>query len=280
MTSQTPILPDFVVIGAMRAGTTTLYHHLANHPDIGMSRMKETDFFIPKMNYGLGLDWYSSQFNANFALHGEVSPNYAMCHLWKGVPARIKKTLPEVKLIFLARDPVDRFISHYLHAWHVGHARVLPEALLTSQNGLNMLAASRYTAQIQAYLEHFPSAQILILDFDELCSDPQKTMDHVTTFLGVTAHPISDIATRNDAASTARLPGFAQRAWRSRYLRRLDRFISRDMRNKARRLLSVGPRRPDPEITPALRTAVAAALAEDAAAFRDLSGHAFLGWQI
>ncbi len=273
-------VPGFIVFGAMRAGTTTLYHHLSNHPDVGMSRMKETDFFIPKMNYPLGLDWYKSQFPPGFAIHGEVSPNYGSCHLWRGVPERIHATLPDVRLIFIARDPVDRFVSHYLHVWHVGHARVEPKDLLSSQNGQNMLDASRYAKQVNAYLRHFPRDRLLLLDFDQLRSDPQAVMDQVAVFLGVDRHPVSDVATRNDAASTARMPGFIQRAWRSRGLRRFDRFISRDMRNTARNILSVGPRRPDPEIGPDLRCQVAEALAEDAKEFRALSGMAFADWKL
>jgi len=274
------LLPDFIVVGAMRAGTTTLYHHLSNHTAIGMSRMKETDFFIPKMNYPLGLDWYRNQFDSGFAVHGEVSPNYAMCHLWQGVPARIRETLPEVKIIFLARDPVDRFISHYLHAWHVGHTKVLPEALLASKNGQNMLQTSRYTVQIEAYLQHFPPEQILILDFDELRTDPQATMDRMTNFLDLDQQSVLPVATRNETASTARMPGFAQRLWRSRGVRRFDRFISRDMRNKARRVLSMGPRRADPEFGEDLRATIAARLAQDAEAFRELSKQHFPNWKI
>ena len=165
------ILPDFIVIGAMRAGTTTLYHHLRNHPDIGMSRMKETDFFVTAMNYPLGFDWYHRQFTPGYPVHGEVSPNYAKHDLWKGVPELIKQAAPEVRLIFLARDPVDRFVSHYLHSWHVGHTDVRPEHLLESGNGQHMLETSRYAAQLRTYLDHFPRNRILILDFDELAED-------------------------------------------------------------------------------------------------------------
>lgn len=226
-------LPDFIVIGAMRAGTTTLYHHLSHHPDIGMSRMKETDFFVSKMNWPLGLDWYQSQFDPGFALKGEVSPNYAMCHLWQGVPRRMHDTIPDAKLIFLARDPVDRFFSHYLHNWHLGRARVLPDQILGTQTGDNMLNASRYAIQIKAFLEFYPMDRVHILDFDLLRRAPQDALDHVTDFLGVDRRSIADdVATRNDAGSISRMPAIVQRAWRSRGMRHFDRFISRDMRDR------------------------------------------------
>lgn len=272
--------PDFIVIGAMRAGTTTLYHHLANHPEIGMSRMKETDFFIPDLNNALGLTWYRGQFQPGFAVYGEVSPSYTMGHIWPGVPLRIKQVAPQVRLIFIVRDPVDRFVSQYLHTWHIGRTRVPPCDVLDSKVGQNMLETSRYAAQINLYLAQFPTDRVLILDFDELCTEPQRTMDRVTDVLGVDRAPVSDIGPQNDHASIARMPQSIQRAWRNRNVRRLDRLVSRGMRDRARRLLSIGPRRPDPEIGAELRAEVARRLAEDAAAFRRLSGQAFPGWQV
>lgn len=273
-------VPDFIVIGAMRAGSTTLYHHLDNHPDIGMSRMKETDFFISTMNYPLGFDWYRSQFSPGFSSYGEVSPNYTKHDLWQGVPELIKDAAPEVRLIFLARDPVTRFVSHYLHSWHVGHTNVRPEDLLASPNGQHMLETSRYAAQIETFLEHFSEDRLLILDFDELRTDTQHTLDRTTDFLGLARHPVAAVATRNESGSTAKMPGFVQRAWRSRTARRFDQYITREMRDRARRLMSIGPRRPDPKIGPELRAAVAEQLVEDAAAFRQLSGQAFANWQV
>lgn len=279
MTSAGP-LPGFIVTGAMRAGTTALYHHLNNHPEIGMSRMKETDYFVAEMNLALGIDWYRSQFPTGFSVTGEVSPNYGMCHLWRGVPARLREALPDVRLIFVARDPVDRFFSHYLHVWHVGHVRVRPAQLLDSQVGENILNSSRYALQVNAYLEHFPREQMLLLDFEQLRSSPQDLMDRVSDFLDLPHHPVGEIATRNDTASTARLPGFAQRLWRHRALRRVDHLLSREMRNRMRRVLSVGPRRPDPDIPADLRQAVAERLRDGADAYRALSGESFPHWQV
>ncbi|WP_150297365.1 sulfotransferase family protein [Salipiger aestuarii] len=276
----TRLLPGLIVVGAMRAGTTTLYHHLSNHPEIGMSRMKETDFFVPKMNFPLGMSWYQSQFDPGYSIYGEASPSYAMCHLWRGVPARIHGVLPNVRLIFLARDPVDRFVSHYQHAWNTGTARVQPADLIDSQVGQNMLETSRYARQINAYLEHFPREQLFIIDFDQLSRDPQAVMDGVVDFVGVSRCEIAGIPTRNDAASNARLPGFVQRAWRSRGLRRFDRYISRSARDRARNLLSVAPNRGAPEVGAELRAEVAERLAPDAHAFRALSGLPFDDWQV
>jgi len=98
--------------------------------------------------------------------------------------------------------------------------------------------------------------------------------------LGLDPHPVAGIATRNDTASTARIPGIVQRAWRSRTARRFDRLVTRGMRDRARRVLSLSPQRPDPDIGPDLRAAAADRLAEDAAAFRALSGLPFETWRV
>lgn len=88
----------------------------------------------------------------------------------------------------------------------------------------------------------------MVLDFDELQDDAQGALDKMTDFLAVPRNVLRQApATRNETDSTARLPGFAQRVWQSRNMRRFDRFVSRRLRDTARCLLSVGPRRPDPE---------------------------------
>jgi hypothetical protein len=89
-------LPSFLIIGAMKAGTTSLYHYLKSHPQIHMSRIKELDFFVTELNWGRGLDWYSQQFSGigtNVLAAGEASTNYTKYPRYKGVPERISMTL-------------------------------------------------------------------------------------------------------------------------------------------------------------------------------------------
>lgn len=276
----TESFPHFVVIGAMKSGTTTLYQHLLQHPELGMSRMKETDFFVHSMNYPLGFSWYRRLFPSDDRLCGEVSPNYTKHDLFKGVPARIAEAAPEAKFIFLARDPVDRFVSHYRHSWLLDHSRVPPDELMGSSPGDHMLECSRYAAQIRSYLEYFHQDRFLILDFDELRKTPQRTLDRVTDFLGVARHPLGEVATANDAGSLARMPVSVQRVWRSRPMRALDPLVTRGMRDLARRALARGPERTAPEIGPELRRSVATRLSEDAQEFRTLSGLSFPSWSV
>ena len=270
----------FIVIGSMKSGTTSLYQHMLAHPDVAMSRMKETDYFVEGANWPLGQAWYDKQFADGAALTGEVSPNYTKHDIFPGVPEKIAAYNPQTKLIFLARDPVDRFVSHYRHSLLMGHADVQPADLLASRNGQHMLETSRYARQCETFLKVFPRDQLLILDFAELRDTPQATLDKVTAFLNIAPLTIGEIATQNDAQSIAAMPKGLQRIWRSRFMRRIDPLISRGMRDKARALLSRGKPKTLPDIPDSLRTAAAQELKADAKDFRALSGLPFSDWSV
>ncbi|MEO1284986.1 MAG: sulfotransferase domain-containing protein, partial [Pseudomonadota bacterium] len=83
------LLPHFIIIGAMKSGTTTLYRHLDEHPDVDMSRDKETDLFVSEKNWSRGLGWYSNQFSRADAVRGEASPNYSKSRDFPGVAKRM-----------------------------------------------------------------------------------------------------------------------------------------------------------------------------------------------
>lgn len=270
----------FIVIGAMKAGTTSIYQHLLSHPGISMSRMKETDYFVESANWKLGEQWYRQQFSENAAVTGEVSPNYTKHDIFPGVAERIVAYSRQTKLIFLARDPVDRFFSQYFHVLSMGHTATQPEQLIGSKSGDHILETSRYAAQIETYLRLFSREQLLFLDFAELRDSPQITLDKVTEFLEVAPLRIGKIATTNDGRSIAAMPVFVQRLWRSRLMRRIDPLVSRQFRDRTRKLLSRGKPRPLPEIPDEMRSQVAQELAEDAAKFREISRMPFEDWII
>src|SRR2546425_12046 len=109
--------PTFLVIGAMRAGTTTLWHQLRSHPEVHMPALKEPGFFAAEHNWHRGLGWYQRLFeNARGASAvGEASTCYSDAVNSPGVPQRLAKVLPDVRLIYLLRHPVDRLLSE--HQW-------------------------------------------------------------------------------------------------------------------------------------------------------------------
>ncbi|WP_338550890.1 sulfotransferase [Roseovarius phycicola] len=272
--------PDFFIIGAMKSGTTTLHQYLDQRDDVGMARIKETDYFLQDTHKALGVDWYKSQFDLTRACLGEASPNYTKYDIFPGVPDRIYAAAPEAKLIFIARDPVTRFASHYRHSWLHGHMRVAPEDLLASDNGRHMVECSRYAAQLEKYLEVFDRSQLLIVDFDQLCEIPQTVLDEIARFLELDPERVSELAAANTADHVARIPPFIKRAARSKLARRVDRFFPNGTRQALGRALS----RRDPIDVPGLGEEILKAAAEmmrdDARRFRTLAGQDFSQWSV
>ena len=272
--------PDFFVIGAMKAGTTTLHRYLSQFDEIGMSRIKETDYFIAGKSRALGEAWYRRQFDLSRPLLGEASPNYTKHDIFPGVPERIAAAARDARFIFIARDPVARFASHYRHSWGFGLMRVAPDALLDSDNGRHMIECSRYGAQIERYLAHFDRSQFLFLDFDELRDAPQRLCDRVADFLGIGRRHIREEPPANTANEVARIPGVVKRAARSKLVRRLDHFIPAPAHDVLRRMLSVRKIEPAPVLDADLLARAADLLRADARRFREISGMEFSQWRV
>jgi hypothetical protein len=183
-------LPDFLIIGAAKSGTSTLYRYLLSHPQLYLSTIKEPCFFDANVAWSKGLDWYRSLFaDARPDQRcGEASTNYTRWPQVSGVPARIAATLPEVKLIYLMRHPVDRAHSHYVHRYT---KEVYPGQPITKtfeefvDTDPMCLDSSDYMLQITQYLEYFPREAFLFLLTETLSSDPAGLLQETLRFLGV-----------------------------------------------------------------------------------------------
>ncbi|MEO0533205.1 MAG: sulfotransferase [Cyanobacteria bacterium P01_A01_bin.123] len=183
--SKSSNLPNLLIIGAMKSGTTSLHYYLDLHPEICMSRAKELNFFIEEFNWNQGVQWYRSHFLGQAKIYGESSPNYTRYPKWKGVPHRIFSVIPETKLIYLVRDPIERIISHYIHFYSNNmENRSIDEALAKFDGNL-YVDRSKYFFQLEQYFSYFSNANILILTSEELLNYPQKTMKKVFQFLEV-----------------------------------------------------------------------------------------------
>jgi hypothetical protein len=177
--------PNLIVIGAMKAGTTSLHHYLSLHPEIYMSEDKEPTFFTVEKNWHRGVSWYESLFPVDRPIRGEASPDYTKFPLITGVPERIHSVVPEARLVYLVRDPVDRIVSHYIDAYSFGRVhKPINEELADFENH-HFVNCSRYHMQLERYLEFFAVDQIHVVSTDELRDDPEGTMRAVFTFLGV-----------------------------------------------------------------------------------------------
>ena len=187
--------PDFIIMGAMKAGTTSLYTYLRRHPSIFMPANKEPQFFSLDAKYSLGMPWYHSLFEPakQGNVCGEASTCYSRAATHPLAASRILQSIPNVRLLYLLRNPVDRTYSHYRHRMR---ERVIDgQDMLTLQQYLEAepeaIDASLYLRQIKVYLETgFSREQIEVLLTDDLIADPLTTLNKVQAFVGVEQHDL------------------------------------------------------------------------------------------
>ena len=199
-------LPNLVVIGGLKCGTTSLHHYLNLHPEIGMSRPKELNFFVEELNWPLGRDWYASHFDPAERVRGESSPHYTNRPRFDGVAERLAETAPDARLIYMVRDPIDRMLSHYLHNVGGGYDdRPLEEALADPDTAY--VDRGRYFFQLEPYLERFERDRIELVRREELKRDRAGTMRRVFAFLGVDEDFTSEQFEREWETGTAKSSG-------------------------------------------------------------------------
>lgn len=180
------MLPNLIVIGAPKSGTSSLHHYLGAHPEVYMARPKELQFFN-QVGWRDRVDWYAAQFPAASAVRGESSPAYSMDPVIPGVPGRIRELVPGARLVYLVRDPVERLVAHWVEWYALGiEHRPFAEAIADHPAAHNPYAcASRYASQLERYLELFPRSQLLVVDRDELMEERARTLARLFAFLGV-----------------------------------------------------------------------------------------------
>jgi hypothetical protein len=220
ITAPWRLLPDFLIIGTQRGGTTSLYHYLQAHPCLKPTTTKEVHFFDRK--YRKGLLWYRGHFplvwekvyaqrvQKRAFVTGEASPAYLFHpHVHK----RIAQALPHVKLIVLLRNPVDRAYSQYYHSLELGletrsfEEAIQDEAQRTIQEREKILKDEHYQSyvyrhhsyltrgiyvdQLQAWMRFFSREQFLILKSENLYTDPAAVVKEVYSFLDL---PITEFS--------------------------------------------------------------------------------------
>jgi Sulfotransferase domain len=214
LTAPLRLLPDFIIIGAQKGGTTSLYHYLAQHPSVAPALKKEVHFF--DSNFSKGLRWYRAQFSSSFyryyaknvwrrdLITGEASPYYI---LHPQTPKRVFETVPEAKLIVLLRSPVDRAYSHYQHnvrkrreplsfeeaiKAEPDRLRGECEKMLADENYVSFnhskysyLARGIYLDQLKMWLNFFPREQLLVLKSEDFFANPAVIYRQVLEFLNL-----------------------------------------------------------------------------------------------
>lgn len=212
--------PDFIVIGAMKSGTTSLFETLCNHPRLFMCEPKEPMFFSRDPVFERGYDWYRSLFAGAGVdqLAGEASTCYSRYPHFGDPAERIHAVLPDVKLIYMLRHPVERAYSHYGHEAQYGRTYDSFEQAL--ERDPSIIDASLYMMQIEQYLRFFDRGQMFIVTLDDYKKDASSVLAGVQRFLGLDVVDVSSVeaSSANRAGDvvvekqlTARLRGF--RRW-------------------------------------------------------------------
>jgi hypothetical protein len=277
-------LPNLVVIGGLKCGTTSLHHYLNLHPEVAMSRPKELNFFVEELNWPLGTDWYASHFEPSAPVRGESSPHYTSRPRFERVAERMRSVLGEPHLVYMVRDPIDRMLSHYLHNVGGGYEHRSLEAAL-SDPGSSYVARSRYFFQLEPYLEEFDSARIRIVTREELKTDRRATMRALFELTGVDPGFTSEQFDREWETGTAKGGGrfrIMDRAVRLPGLRALDRNFDRlpeSLRWMVERIVHDPARGegPKPEVPEGLRERLVEMFRDDVARLHELAGRSF-GW--
>lgn len=207
--SEAPFAPQVFLIGAQKAGTTSLAEALDRHPGIAVSDPKEPQFFTE--HWERGFDWYRRCFPAEPpALCVDASTSYSMAPLpdpdtgrrpadsrMAQVPRRIFECRPDARFIYVLRDPVDRALSAYWHATRAGEeTRPVREAITARSM---YVRGSRYSYQIQCYLEFFEMQAFHFVDFRRLVSAPQVVLPEIFTWLGLTPEGQVELERSNDS---------------------------------------------------------------------------------
>jgi hypothetical protein len=227
-TSFSRVLPDFLIIGTQRGGTTSLYRYLAQHPAVAPTLVSKGVHYFD-VHYERPFSWYRGHFVprpyrairerqiGERVLTGEASPYYLFHPL---APSRVAEALPNAKLIAILRDPVTRAFSQFRHEVDGGYedmptfegaidaepGRLAGEIeRLKSEPGYasfhhehhSYLARGLYVEQLRAWLSLFAREQLLVIESERLCGEPDVVYGEVLTFLGLPQRPLRSHPTYN-----------------------------------------------------------------------------------
>ncbi len=192
---------DFIGIGAQKSGTSWAYTCLYDHPEV-CAPIKEIHFFS-RPRWSEGREWYERHFGGCGAgkLRGEFSTSYLYS---KEAPERIHSLYPDVKLIAILRNPIDRAYSQYRNAIKAGEIAESVSYEVYAEREVSVHEQGKYHEQLEQYLKYFKREQMLVLIYEDIRTDPVAFMRTVYTFLGVDANFISSMV--HDEINVARTP--------------------------------------------------------------------------
>jgi len=206
--SLKPHLPNFVIIGAMKSATSSLYDQLSGQPGIFMCTPKEPNFFSDEEQYAKGMSWYTNLFAQadEGSLLGEASTHYTKLPTHPKAVQRLKEHLPDARFIYVMRHPVNRLVSHYIHEWSTGVYHCGIEEAVDKYPEL--VAYGRYAMQLEPYFDTFGRDAVLPVFFDHLVKEPQAELERICRFIGYQGKPVWIQDLKPDNVSSERIRRF------------------------------------------------------------------------
>ena len=272
------VLPNLLIIGAMKSGTSSLHDYLSLHPEIFMSDLKEIHYFDDDNFLVKNEEWYKSFFKTDKKIIGCSPQNYSKAHnkYYQNIPGRIKELIPDVKLIYIVRDPVERYKSHVLESYYCDP----PEDIKYSQESGNYLKTGMYYLQISEYLKFFDMSQIHVLSLEDLVKNKLHELNRVFRFLGVSEmtneSKFDFISNKSESKAHPRV--ISSSLWfrvGNKLLPGLTAIIARHL---AQKFYSIQTRKP--QLSEIEELELREQFKDDVAQFRELTGMQFENWSV
>jgi hypothetical protein len=271
-------LPDFVIIGAMKCGTSTLAAQLGAQPGVFMTTPKEPQFFSDDEVHARGLDWYASLFDgAGDRLKGEASTHYTKLPTYPHTVARMKRALPAPRLVYMVRDPLARAVSQYIHEWSEGRMSGDPARMFLRHP--HLVDYGRYAMQIAPFVDAFGAEAICLTSLERLTGQPSAELARIGAHIGLRDRAVwhEDIAPQNVSTQRVRKFPLHDLLVTNPVATRLRRaLVPASVRARIRQARSLGTR---PELPDALVEDLRGIYAEDLGALAGLFPGVELGFE-
>jgi hypothetical protein len=283
------MLPNTIVIGAAKAGTTSLHYYLDQHPEVHMARPRGSP--VKEMSYFWRDDWrerrawYESHFDVPEPVRGEATPGYSAFAFYRDVPQRIHEVVPNARLIYLVRDPIERIVSHWVQRRADGDRTPFRRYMHEYDEPRNRIVCpSRYHTQMREYLRFFPAEQLCVVDQDDLLRNRRGTLRRVFRFIGVdeefeSAAFAQQLNRREDKRGPRRL---TVRFW-DPLIYPTRRIFPKPLRRRVRKSLDGvlnGPITETPVLSRDTYRRLEAHLRPEMEALRELTGQGFASWSV
>jgi hypothetical protein len=277
-------MPNVIVVGAMKAGTTSMHNYLAAHPEIEVSWEKEMRFFTdPACRSWIGA--YQDHFRPGTRYRAESTPYYTKYPCFPGVVDRMADLVPEARIIYLVRDPIGRALAEYVEQvkWKATDRTAAEEFADPHEPTNALVASSRYATQLEEFFRRFGREQVLVLDLADLAEDVAAAMNRTFAFLDLEPLDLSseDYGRYNTREDKRALPGWLLALRRGPLVR-------------AARRLPAGPRKwvthlawrrtgaqiEPPQLDERTLAGLRDALAPEVSRLRELTGQSFPTWTL